>query len=252
MTHDSLLTIDFVTIFPEIFTGILESGLIRHARERGVLEIGVHDLRTFTRDRHRTVDDLPYGGGPGMVFKPEPVFEAVQSLNSENAVVVLPSPQGELFSQSIAEELARSGRLIFICGRYEGVDERVCSELVNRELSIGDYVTMGGELPALIMSEAIVRFVPGVIGDQQSVAMDSFQQSLLDFPHYTRPEDFRGLKVPDVLLSGNHEEIRKWRRKMALKRTLQRRPELLSKASLTLEDEKFLKEIRKEITEERQ
>jgi tRNA (guanine37-N1)-methyltransferase len=242
------MRIDFLTIFPEIFPGILETGLIRQARERGILEIGVQDLREYTKDRHRTVDDVPYGGGPGMVFKPEPIFRAIESLDGKKAVVVLPSPQGQLFSNEIAEELARSERIIFICCRYEGVDERVCEELVDREISVGDFVTMGGELPALVMTEGIVRFVPGIIGQMQSVVMDSFQESLLDFPHYTRPENFHGSLVPNVLLSGNHEEIRRWRRKMALQRTLKRRPDLLKKAKLTPEDEKFLAEIRKETT----
>ena len=240
------MRIDFLTIFPEIFNGILESGLIRHARERELLEIKVHDLREYTHDRHRTVDDVPYGGGPGMVFKPEPIFEAVRSLDGGNALVILPTPQGELFSQEMAEEFAGSSRLLFICGRYEGIDERICETLVDREVSIGDFVTMGGELPALVMTEAIIRFVPGVIGEQQSVVMDSFQESLLDFPHYTRPENFQGTRVPDVLLSGNHEQIRKWRRKMALQRTLERRPDLLERATLTAEDEKFLQEIEQE------
>ena len=238
------MRIDFVTIFPQMFSGVLESGLIRHARERELTQIGVHDLRDYTRDRHRTVDDIPYGGGPGMVFKPEPIFEALKALESGNAYVIVPSPQGELFSQKMAEEFAREERLLFLCGRYEGIDERVCEELVDKEVSIGDFVTMGGELPALIMTEAILRFVPGVVGQQQSVAMDSFQESLLDFPHYTRPEDFRGTKVPEVLLSGNHEQIRKWRRKMALQRTFQRRPDLLKKANLSVEDEKMLQEIK--------
>lgn len=246
------LRIDYLTIFPELITGVLETGLIRHARERGLLEIGVHDLRTYTHDRHRTVDDVPYGGGPGMVFKPEPIFEAIESLEGGKALVVLPSPQGELFSQRLAEEFARSNRLLFLCGRYEGIDERVCEKLVDREVSIGDFVTMGGELPALIMTEAILRFVPGVIGQQQSVIMDSFQESLLDFPHYTRPDDFRGAKVPDVLLSGNHEQIRKWRRKMALQRTLHRRPDLLKNAKLTSEDQRLLQEIKQETTTEEQ
>ena len=237
------MRIDFLTIFPEIFPGILGSGLMRQAQERGLLSIGVYDLREYTHDRHRTVDDVSYGGGPGMVFKPEPLFEAFDALQGNAAVVILPSPQGKLFDRKVAEELAGSDRLLFICGRYEGIDERVCEELVDREISIGDFVTMGGELPALIMTEAILRFVPGIVGQQQSVAMDSFQESLLDFPHYTRPENFRGTKVPEVLLSGNHEEIRKWRRKMSLKRTLERRPDLLQHATLTKEDEAFLREI---------
>ncbi|MCI0413553.1 tRNA (guanosine(37)-N1)-methyltransferase TrmD [bacterium] len=244
------MRIDFLTIFPEIFTGILNSGLIRHGREKGLLEVGVRDLRNYTHDRHRSVDDVPYGGGPGMVFMPGPIFEAIESLDGRNSIVILPSPQGQLFTQEMAEELAGSERLLFICARYEGVDERVCEELVDREISIGDFVTMGGELPALVMMEAIVRFIPGMIGQRESVANDSFQESLLDFPHYTRPEDIFGARVPEVLLSGNHEEIRKWRRKMALKRTWERRPELLKRASLSAEDKRFLEEIKKETTDE--
>ena len=222
----------------------MESGLIRHAREKNILDVRVHDLRIYTRDRHRTVDDVPYGGGPGMVFKPEPLFEAVEAIRQEGATVILPTPQGQKFDQAMAEELARLPHLIFVCARYEGVDERVCSKLIDREISIGDFVTMGGELPAMIMMEATIRFVEGVVGQKDSVAQDSFQEFLLDYPHYTRPEIFRELPVPDVLLSGNHEEIRKWRRKMALQRTLERRPDLLQKAQLTPEDLKFLEEIR--------
>jgi tRNA (guanine37-N1)-methyltransferase len=229
-----------------MFAAVMESGLIRHARERSILDVRVHDLRDHTHDRHRTVDDVPYGGGPGMVFKPGPLFEAVEAIRGEGATVILPTPQGKTFDQTIAEELARLPHLIFLCGRYEGVDERVCSQLVDRELSVGDFVTMGGELPAMIMTEATIRFVPGVVGQKESVVQDSFQDFLLDYPHYTRPEVFREMNVPNVLLSGNHEEIRKWRRKMALQRTLDRRPDLLEKARLTAEDLKFLEEIRTE------
>lgn len=226
---------------------MLESSLIRHAREKGVLDLRVNDLRDYTHDRHRTVDDVPYGGGPGMVFKPEPVFEAVEALKGNRTTVILPTPQGSIFTQEIAEDLAQSAHLLFICARYEGVDERVCAQLVDRELSIGDFVTMGGELPALVMTEAVVRFVPGVVGQRESIVQDSFQESLLDYPHYTRPEIFRGEKVPDVLLSGNHEQIRKWRRKMALKRTMERRADLLDKAELTPEDQQVLREIGEEL-----
>ena len=240
------MRIDFVTIFPGLFTGMLDSSLIRHARDKGVLEVQVHDLRDYTQDRHRTSDDVPYGGGPGMVFKPEPIFKAVEALKAGGTKVILPTPQGKIFTQEIAETLAGLPHLIFLCGRYEGVDERICTRLVDYELSIGDFVTMGGELPAMIMTEAVVRFVDGVIGQRESVVQDSFQDSLLDYPHYTRPEIFGGEKVPDVLISGNHEEIRKWRRKMALKRTLERRPDLLEKAKLSSEDQKFLEEIQKE------
>ncbi|MCI0414944.1 tRNA (guanosine(37)-N1)-methyltransferase TrmD [bacterium] len=237
------MRIDFLTIFPGLISGVLEHSLLYQARQKGLLDFHVHDLRAYTHDRHRTVDDEPYGGGPGMVFKPEPVFEAVEAIRQAGASVILPGPQGEPFSNRIAEELAENSQLIFLCGRYEGVDERVREALIDRELSIGDFVVMGGELPSLLMTEAIVRYVPGIVGDEQSVLLDSFQESLLDFPHYTRPSEFRGLRVPDVLLSGNHEQIRIWRRKMMLRRTLERRPDLLKRTDLTAEDQRLLEEI---------
>lgn len=236
------MRIDFLTIFPGVITGVLDYGLLHQARQKGLLEFQIHNLRDFTEDRHRSVDDVPYGGGPGMVFKPEPVFKAIDSLKAAGGLVILPEPQGEVFTQRIAEELASSAQLIFICGRYEGVDERIRETLVDRELSVGDFVTMGGELPALLMVESIARFVPGVVGDLQSLAADSFQDSLLDYPHYTRPSEFRNQRVPDVLLSGNHEQIRRWRRKMSLQRTLQRRPDLLREEDLSAEDREILAE----------
>lgn len=222
---------------------MLEQGLLRQASDRGILEFGVHDLRNFTHDRHKTVDDVSYGGGPGMVFKPEPIFEAMDAIRQPGVCVVLPDPQGERFDRRIASDLARSPQLIFICGRYEGVDERVRESLVDRSISVGDYVTMGGELPSMLIVEAVARFVPGVVGRGESVAADSFENSLLDFPHYTRPEEYRGLKVPEVLLSGHHEQIRQWRRRMALRRTLERRGDLLQKASLSSEDRELLEEL---------
>ncbi|HSE40129.1 MAG TPA: tRNA (guanosine(37)-N1)-methyltransferase TrmD [Acidobacteriota bacterium] len=240
------MRIDFLTIFPGLISGVLEYSLLNQAHKKGLLDFHVHDLRDYTHDRHRTVDDVAYGGGPGMVFRPEPLFEAVDAIRQTGVRLILPSPQGEVFTSAIAEELAGNDQLIFLCGRYEGIDERVRLELVDRELSIGDFVTMGGELPSLLMTETIVRYIPGVIGDEESVMLDSFQQSLLDYPHYTRPSEYRGLRVPDVLLSGNHEQIRIWRRKMMLRRTLERRPDLLQKAQLTKEDEKLLAEIKKE------
>jgi tRNA (guanine37-N1)-methyltransferase len=238
------MRVDFITIFPGLVSGVLEYGLLEQAKKKGVLEFHVHDLRDHTDDRHRSVDDVPYGGGPGMVFKPEPVFRAIEQIRTGAAIVILPEPQGEVFTQKIAEHLASAAQLIFICGRYEGVDERIRQHLVDREISIGDFVTMGGELPALMMVESIVRFVPGVVGDIQSVAFDSFQNSLLDHPQYTRPSEFEGQKVPEVLLSGNHEKIRRWRRKMALQRTLEKRPDLLQQENLTEEDKELLNEIR--------
>jgi tRNA (guanine37-N1)-methyltransferase len=239
------MRIDFLTIFPGLISGVLQHSLLNQASQKGLLEFQVHDLRAYTHDRHRTVDDEPYGGGPGMVFKPEPVFEAVEAIRQIGASIILPSPQGEPFSVRIAEELVGNSQLIFLCGRYEGVDERVREALVDRELSIGDFVVMGGELPALLMTEAIVRYVPGIVGDEQSVQFDSFQESLLDFPHYTRPAEFRGLRVPEVLMSGNHEQIRIWRRKMMLRRTLEQRPDLLKYDELTAEDHRLLEEIKK-------
>jgi tRNA (guanine37-N1)-methyltransferase len=240
------MRVDFLTIFPGLFAGVLDSGLLGQAGRKGILQFLVHDLREYTHDRHRTVDDVPFGGGPGMVFKPEPVFEAMDCLRQPGGLVILPGPQGEVFTQKTAEQLAGSSQLIFICGRYEGVDERVREGLVDREFSIGDFVTMGGELPSLIMLEAIARFVPGVVGQQESLALDSFQQSLLDYPHYTRPAEYRGRRAPEVLLSGHHEQIRRWRRKMALQRTLERRPDLLEKAELSGEDRRLLEEIEAE------
>jgi tRNA (guanine37-N1)-methyltransferase len=240
------MRIDFLTIFPGLISGVLQHSLLNQAGQKGLLEFHVHDLRDYTHDRHRTVDDEPYGGGPGMVFKPEPVFEAVEAIRQVGARIILPGPQGEPFSAHIAEELAGNSQLIFLCGRYEGVDERVREALVDRELSIGDFVVMGGELPSLLMTEAIVRYVPGIVGDEQSVQSDSFQESLLDFPHYTRPAEYRSLRVPEVLMSGNHEQIRIWRRKMMLRRTLERRPDLLKRSELTAEDQKLLAQIEEE------
>jgi tRNA (guanine37-N1)-methyltransferase len=239
------MRIEVLTIFPGLFSGVLDYGLIHQAKKKGILDLCIRDLRDYTSDRHRTVDDEPYGGGPGMVFKPEPIFEALDQLKRPGALVVLPDPQGEIFRQEIAEELARYKMLIFVCGRYEGVDERV-RKVVDREISVGDFVTMGGELPSLLMIESIVRFLPGVVGQQDSVELDSFQKSLLDYPHYTRPVEYRDNKVPEILLSGNHEQIRIWRRKMALKRTLEKRPDLLQKAVLTDEDKELIQELKKE------
>jgi len=223
---------------------MLDHGLLQQARQKGILEFQVHDLRNYAHDRHRSVDDVPYGGGPGMLFRPEPVFEAIDTIRGSDALVILPSPQGIRFTQKIAEDLAQAAQLIFLCARYEGVDERICEALVDREISIGDFVTMGGEVPSVLMVEAIARFVPGVVGDRESVVADSFQNSLLDFPHYTRPEEYRGNKVPSILLSGHHEEIRKWRRKMALKRTLERRPDLLVDVQWSDEDRQMLEELK--------
>ena len=215
---------DVVTIFPRIFDPFLEVGVVGRARQRGVIEFHAHDLRDFAHDAHRQVDDAPFGGGPGMVLKPEPVFEAVDAIRSSNAgPVVLFEPWGEPFTQQVAQELASEPGLILLCGRYEGMDERVRAELADRELSIGDYVLSGAEIPALVLVDAVARLLPGVVGDPRSLEEDSFSGDLLGFPQYTRPAEFRGLRVPEVLLGGNHAEIARWRRQQAERRTRERR-----------------------------
>ena len=233
------MQIDVITIFPAMVEAALAEGVIGRARARGLVDIGVRDLRGYTDDRHRTVDDVPYGGGPGMVMKPEPLFRAVEAIEAERgraSAVVLMTPQGRLLTQAGARRFSREERMIVICGRYEGVDERVAEALVTDEVSIGDYVLTGGELPALVLIDAAVRLVPGVVGDAASVAGDSFAGPWLDHPHYTRPAEFRGRSVPSVLLSGNHAEIERWRRQERLRRTEARRPELIEKAALSEED----------------
>jgi len=249
---------DIVTIFPEFFRSILEYGLLSRAQACGQVEIRLHDLRDFSDDRHRTVDDRPFGGGPGMVFKPEPIFRAVEAVKTESQEGALPiillSPQGRLLNQRVVEELASKPRLALICGRYEGVDERVAEHLATDELSIGDYVLSGGELAAAVVMETVSRLLPGVLGNEESRAQESFSplaggidwqgHGLLDFPHYTRPSDFRGLRVPEVLLSGNHREICLWRRRRALEKTWRNRPDLLVDARLSEEDRTLLEEIK--------
>jgi tRNA (guanine37-N1)-methyltransferase len=240
---------DIVTIFPEMIEAGLAEGVVGRGVERGVLDVSIHDLRDFTSDRHRSVDDVPYGGGPGMVMKPEPLIRAVEAIRTTRGVpdtVVLTSPQGRVFTQDEAVRLSRLGHVVLLCGRYEGIDERIRSLVQCEELSIGDYVLSGGELAALVIVDAVSRFVPGVVGDSRSVEEDSFSRGLLDHPHYTRPADVSGHKVPDVLLSGHHEEVRRWRRKMAIRRTLDRRPELLDAAELDDEQRALLDEVRKE------
>jgi tRNA (guanine37-N1)-methyltransferase len=235
---------DVITLFPGMFRGPLEESILRRARDRGLIRVAAHDLRDWTHDRHRVVDDTPYGGGAGMVLKPEPVVEAVEALDSGGAAtVVLLSPQGEPFTQALAAELSGRDHLILICGRYEGLDDRVAQALGAREVSIGDYVLTGGELPALVVIDAVTRLIPGALGDAGSAREDSFATGLLDHPQYTRPPVFRGLAVPEVLLSGDHARIRRWRRKEALRRTRQRRPDLLARAALTPEDRALLEEI---------
>jgi tRNA (guanine37-N1)-methyltransferase len=218
--------------------------------ERGLLDVAVHDLRAATSDRHRTVDDVPYGGGPGMVMKVEPLLrtiEQIEATRGKPAAVVLLSPQGKVFRQADAVRLGALGHVALLCGRYEGKDERVRELVATEEISIGDFVVSGGELPALVVVDAVSRLVPGVVGDEQSVAEDSFSRGLLDHPHYTRPAEIAGRRVPDVLLSGHHADVRRWRRKAALARTLERRPDLLAGAALDAEDRALLDEIRREL-----
>ena len=239
---------DIVTIFPKMVNGALEEGIVGRAITRGLLDVNVHDLRDFTTDRHRVVDDVPFGGGPGMVLKPDPLFRAVESIRAERGApgaVVLTSPDGAKLTQAVAERLRRAEHVVVLCGRYEGVDERVRADLATEEISIGDYVLSGGELPALVIVDAVARLVPGVVGDEQSVARDTFARGLLDFPQYTRPAEFAGHGVPPVLLSGHHREIERWRRREALARTLERRPDLLAEAELDAADRSILDELRK-------
>jgi len=224
------MKVDVLTLFPEMF-GALDVSIVQRARTAGLLEVNVRNLRDWTHDRHKTVDDKPFGGGPGMVLKPEPLFEAIESLAAENARVILMAPDGQKFDQALAKQLASEQHLLFVCGSYEGVDERVREALVDLEISIGDYVLTNGGLPAMVVIDAVTRLLPGVLGDEQSAADESFSHGLLEYPHYTRPAEFRGMTVPDVLLSGNHAEIAKWRAEQARLRTAQRRPDLLQTKS---------------------
>lgn len=250
---------DIVTIFPDFFAGPFDHGIVRRARAAGLAEIRIHDLRNFTTDKHRTVDDRPFGGDEGMVLKPEPIFAAVESLFSEQpaeerrqAAVVLLSAQGRLLNQQVAQELAQRPRVVLLCGRYEGVDERVAEHLATMELSIGEYILSGGELAAAVVVDTVTRLLPGALGDARSAVEESFAAhpdatvsagGILDCPHYTRPADFRGRKVPEVLLSGNHAEVRRWRRRQALAKTRRNRPDLLERAALSDDDRALLKEL---------
>ena len=240
------MTFDIVTIFPAMLEQPLAAGVLGRAIERGTLDVKVRDLRDFTTDRHRVVDDVPYGGGPGMVLKPDPIFRALDAIEAERGTpltVVMMSPQGRRFTQAQAQRLSGLAHVVLLCGRYEGFDDRV-RERVTEEMSIGDYVLTGGELPALVILDAVARFVPGVVGDGQSVVEDSFSRGLLDFPQFTRPPEIADLRVPDVLLSGNHAEIRRWRKREALSRTLERRPDLLDEAALDDEEREMLRELK--------
>jgi len=244
------MRIDVITLFPEMVESVLSFGVVRRARERELLKVYVHNLRDYSTDRHRSVDDYIYGGGPGMLLKPEPIFNAVEALKTPGCHVILMSPQGNQFTQRDAERLSLQEHLIFLCGRYKGVDERVREMLVDEEISIGDYVLSGGELPALVVIEALARLIPGAIGDYDSAQGDSFgTDMLLDCPHYTRPAQFRGMRVPEILLIGDHRRIARWRREHSLKRTLSRRPDLLKKALLTDEDLDMLEKWQKELME---
>src|SRR5215475_13020744 len=256
------MKIDILTIFPDFFRGPLDYGIVRRAREAGLAEIAVHDLRAFAHDKHRTVDDRPFGGGEGMVLKPEPIFECIETLNvvpreqRTKQTVILLSAQGKRFDQTEASEIAQLDHVVLICGRYEGVDERVGEFLADRELSIGDYVLSGGEIGAAVIVDAVTRLIPGAVGNAASTQQESFAAAelsfadgpsstcgsggLLDYPHYTRPADFRGMKVPEVLVSGNHEEIKRWRRRSALEKTLRNRPDLLEQTRLSKEDRELL------------
>jgi len=244
------MRIDVLTLFPEMFQGPLDASIVGRARAAGIVDLRLWNIRDLAEGRHRQVDDYPFGGGTGMILKPEPVFSAVRHvLGGEKAPIILMSPQGEVFSHRLAEELSREKRLVLICGHYEGVDERIRQALVTRQISIGDYVLTGGELPAMVVIDAVVRFLPGALGDGSAVHTDSFAQGLLEYPQYTRPREFEGMKVPEVLLSGNHQLIAKWRREQALRRTLLLRPDLLAGLELSEEDRQILATIEKELSQ---
>jgi tRNA (guanine37-N1)-methyltransferase len=242
---------DIITIFPEMFAGVFSEGIVKRALDRGRIRIVVHDLRDFTEDKHRQVDDRPFGGLEGMVLKPEPIFRAVEAVREEGGGrVCLLTPQGRALDARLARELAAERQVILICGRYEGVDERVAEHLADDEISIGDYVLSGGELAAAVVVDAAARFVPGVVGKEGSVRNDSFAGGLLDYPQYTRPREFRGMKVPQVLFSGDHKKIERWRRKKALEKTARRRPDLVKDNTLAPEDLRLLEEISSERKDE--
>lgn len=243
------------TLLPEVFPSYLETSILKRARERNLITVNVHNIRDYTHDKHHTTDDTPYGGGGGMVMKPEPVFEAIETVlgiaaplstpePESNIPIILLTPQGRVFNQSIAKELSQYKKIALLCGRYEGIDERIRENLVTDQISIGDYVLTGGEIPALIVIDAVARLLPDVLGDPTGAEDDSHAMGLLEYPHYTRPPEFRGNKVPDVLLSGDHAKIDKWRREQALERTFKKRPDMLERAELTKEDLKFIEKLR--------
>jgi tRNA (guanine37-N1)-methyltransferase len=241
------MKIDVLSLFPDMFSGVFGQSILKKAQEKSAVQFHVLDFREFATNKHRNVDDYPYGGGAGMVLTPQPLFDAVETLTketSEEPRIILLCPQGERFSQRKAEELAKEKHLIFLCGHYEGYDERIRKHLVTDEISIGDYVLTGGELGAMVVIDAVTRLLPGVLGKEESHLQDSFSTGLLEHPQYTRPADFRGMKVPDVLMSGNHKNIEEWRKKESLKRTYERRPDLLENIELSKEEEKWLQEIK--------
>src|SRR5512139_1335841 len=240
------------TLLPEVFPPYLESSILLRARQRGLIDVRVHNIRDYTHDRHHTTDDTPYGGGGGMVMKPEPVFEAIETVLGQEpgpVPVILLTPQGRVFTQRVAEELSRYERIALLCGRYEGVDERIREHLVTDEISVGDYVLTGGELPALLLIDAVSRLIPGVLGDPTGAEDDSHSMGLLEYPHYTRPPEFRGWEVPEVLLSGDHARIEKWRREQSLRRTLHKRPDMIEKAELSEEDKRIVQRLKSNVKE---
>lgn len=243
---------DVFSLFPSVIQPYLQISILQRAIEKGLLEVHLHDIRSFTTDKHHITDDAPFGGGGGMVMKPEPIFTAVESVlgSPPTCPVILLTPQGRTYTQQVAAELARYPHLALLCGRYEGVDERVREHLVSDEISIGDYVLTGGELPALILIDSITRLIPGALGDPDGAQDDSFASGLLEYPHYTRPAEFRGWRVPEVLLSGNHADIARWRRQQALLRTWKRRPDLLEKTELSEADRRFLASLIRENTDQ--
>ncbi|UCD54187.1 MAG: tRNA (guanosine(37)-N1)-methyltransferase TrmD [Dehalococcoidia bacterium] len=247
------MRIDILTLFPQMFPDPFSVGILKRAIDQKLIQVNIHNIRDYTHDKHHTVDDYAYGGGAGMVLKPEPIFEAVESVKSDispeeakTLPIILLTPQGRLFHQQIAQELSGYSHLILICGRYEGVDERVREHLVTEEISIGDYVLSGGEMAAMVVVEAVARLLPGVLGSEASAMDDSHTTGLLEYPQYTRPDVYRGWAVPDVLLSGNHAQIDKWRRHQSILRTLKRRPELLDKADLSLEERQLIEKLKEE------
>jgi tRNA (guanine37-N1)-methyltransferase len=243
------MKMDVLSLFPEMFQGVLGSSILKKAAEKRSVTYSITNFRDFADNKHHTVDDYPYGGGAGMVLKPQPIFDAVEALSKEaqsTPRVILLCPQGERYTQQKAEELAKEDHLIFICGHYEGFDERIREHIVTDEISIGDYVLTGGELGAMVIIDSVVRLLPGVLGNEESPVLDSFSSGLLEHPHYTRPADFRGLKVPDELVSGNHQKIDEWRKKESLRRTWKRRPDLLDSYLLNETEQKLLKEIQEE------